>query len=991
MFERKREKTIFQIALRSLLLALALQFLLLVGSFAATGVTRRINRNAEEILAKQVENRSGYLTADLALDYACLNKLTDIVNSTLEAMLASGEASLADLNGAGGEELLCRVCPDLADGARERKVTGVFLLLNTQDLAAGAPEDLPGLYLRMPDPLSMAAKLHAEVLALRAPEALLAEGKLTMGEGWQPAFSAADGAEQPFFYQPYQAAVSGKGRLAAEDCGYWTTAPYILSGQSKGAIAYAQPLILPDGTVYGVLGVEFLTDYIHLLLPHGELMEGERGSYLLACGKVEENGLSPVALAGDAVPQDAVSNLRLRFVDAKRNVVTDETGKRYGAASALPLYGAGSPFHADQWYLVGFANRSDLHAFSTRLRRTVEICFLFTILTSVGCVFLLSYRISKPVRALSEELEKASRLSSLSLSSLPGVGIREIDQFLGAISRLQHEVADSSARFAQIIHLSSVDLAGYELREGTEQVYVTENYFPLMGAYGVDTKTLTVDRFREIKQEVKRGLETKTLEDGSIIYALPQPGGKMRYLRSNAVQDGGRLVGLLEDVTASTLERKQVEWERDSDVLTRLYGRQGFRRKAEELFAQPGVMRQAALVLLDLDNLKTTNDRFGHNYGDRYIQTMGRCLSEHTPEGTVCARMGGDEFVLLLYGYADKEKIRKALQALREAICGTAFVLPDGKDMGLSASGGVAWYPEDSDSLPLLLKYADFAMYQAKREKKGTWREFEPASYRRQYPEDQNRLEFYRMLEGGKVNYFFQPIFRADGGDVYGYEALMRVEMPNLRDPRQVLQIAGEEDALRQIEKLTMFRATEDYAALLEQEAAQEGALLFINSVGVEDMTLQEEQEYHERFSAIQGRLVLELAGTERMDPAMIRNKSVAQGFPGVYALDDYRGDYYSEASLETLQPAYVKIDMSLVRDVDADESKRRIVANIVRRAHGRGIKVIAKGVETGAELQALLDLEVDLLQGFFLARPGAVPPALTEDARLLLWDRGGA
>ncbi|RAZ93995.1 GGDEF domain-containing protein, partial [Klebsiella oxytoca] len=82
-----------------------------------------------------------------------------------------------------------------------------------------------------------------------------------------------------------------------------------------------------------------------------------------------------------------------------------------------------------------------------------------------------------------------------------------------------------------------------------------------------------------------------------------------KYLRSTTTQDGDKLVGLLEDVTASTLEKKQIERERDSDILTKLYGRQGFRREAEELFAQPDVMKHAALLMIDLDNLKTTNDR----------------------------------------------------------------------------------------------------------------------------------------------------------------------------------------------------------------------------------------------------------------------------------------------------------------------------------------------------------------------------------------------
>lgn len=225
------------------------------------------------------------------------------------------------------------------------------------------------------------------------------------------------------------------------------------------------------------------------------------------------------------------------------------------------------------------------------MTETLAFSFVGTILIGLIGIFLVSYRLSKPIHMLSGEVEKAKQMGTL--PSLPSTGIREIDQFSGAIARLQQEVADSATRFMQIIKMSSVDLAGYELKEGSDRVYVTDNYFPLMGEENVNIENLTVDKFREIKMAVKKNLIARTAEDGSTIYTMPQEDGRVRYLRSSTTQDGDRLVGLLEDVTASTLEKKQIERERDSDILTKLYGRQGFRREAEELFTQPEVMKHA--------------------------------------------------------------------------------------------------------------------------------------------------------------------------------------------------------------------------------------------------------------------------------------------------------------------------------------------------------------------------------------------------------------
>lgn len=616
----------------------------------------------------------------------------------------------------------------------------------------------------------------------------------------------------------------------------------------------------------------------------------------------------------------------------------------------------------------------------------LAVAFAGTILIGLAGIFLVSYRLSKPIHMLSEEVDKAKQMGTL--PSLPGTGIREIDQFSGALLRLQQEAADSATRFMQIIRMSSTDLAGYEMREGSDRVFVTTNYFPLMGAADVDTENLTVDKFREIKMEIKRHLTARTEEDGSTVYAMPNEDGSVRYLRSTTTQDGDRLVGLLEDVTASVLEKKKIEKERDSDVLTKLYGRQGFRREAEELFGQPCVMKHAALLMIDLDNLKAINDKFGHTFGDLYIQTAARCFQDNTPEGTLCARMGGDEFMILFYGYHDRETIRECLEKLYQAIGEVEFVLPDGQNMGLSASGGFTWYPEDSDSLPLLIKYSDFAMYQVKHSRKGLFREFDKGAWEQQMSGDQSRLEFHQMLEARKISFHFQPIFRAEDGTVYGYEALMRVDMPSLRDPRIVLQLAAQEGRMREVEKLAIFTATENYEALLAKNLVSPAAYLFINSIADESMTDEDEQEYHKRFKELQSRIVIEIAETGNLERELIRKKSATEGFKGVYALDDYGSGCNSERNLLTLNPRYVKVDINIVRDIDVDANKRQIVRNIVQHAHERGMRIIAEGIETGPELKTVLELQVDFLQGYYLARPGAVPPALSEDARLLLWDR---
>ncbi len=149
-------------------------------------------------------------------------------------------------------------------------------------------------------------------------------------------------------------------------------------------------------------------------------------------------------------------------------------------------------------------------------------------------------------------------------------------------------------------------------------------------------------------------------------------------------------------------ERLRIERERDYDVLTGLYNRQAFHRVSHELFQNPERLGVAALLMMDLDDLKHINDTYGHDWGDHYIQNTGRCIAEHSPPGTVCARLSGDEFLLLFYGYPGREQLREKLEALTRAMQQAVVVLPSGSDLHISISGGVAWYPEDGRDIETL-------------------------------------------------------------------------------------------------------------------------------------------------------------------------------------------------------------------------------------------------------------------------------------------------
>ena len=444
-------------------------------------------------------------------------------------------------------------------------------------------------------------------------------------------------------------------------------------------------------------------------------------------------------------------------------------------------------------------------------------------------------------------------------------------------------------------------------------------------------------------------------------------------------------VGLAEDMTTTVLEQQRIEHERDYDTLTGLYRRRAFDRACDALFQQLEKLGCAALLMMDLDNLKQINDTYGHDWGDQYIRQTGQCFAANTPANTICSRLSGDEFLIFFYGYQDQAQLRTQLELLSAALQRSVSILPNGKQLHISISGGIAWYPTDGHDLLTLKKYADFAMYQVKHSHKGRMCDFDIGSYHQEAYAAQTQQDFERLLQEELVSYHFQPICSARSGRVAAYEALMRVDLPTLHSPAQVMQLAHETGRLYEIERITVFHSSEIFQRMQAQGLLQSDALLFINSIANVSLTVEDVEEYAQRYPELLKRLVVEITEQEDLDRACLERKRNVPGFSGSFALDDYGSGYSNELNLLELSPRYIKIDISIVRGIDTDRDKQQIVSNIVAYAHARSMQLIAEGIETEAQLRTVIGLGVDLLQGYYLSRPAAVPAPIAPAAQAVI------
>ena len=988
--ENRPERTVFHNIFATMMLVLAVELLLATVSILAVNVTGQLDENAKDLLTMRVRNRASYVQ-DILRNAEDLGQLSDQINTTTQQMLQSGAISLDTLDNSSEQSnaLLVSIAPQLLDTLREKQVTGIFIMLNTHDLdTCEVGKKMPGIYLRDQNPDARPSERNSDLLLERASATVVKELGIGTDKGWQPAFPYQGDTKGGILRTVFQTAYKSGASLSAENYGRWTTSSYCLAGDDRHAIAYSMPLILPDGTVYGVVGVELLTEYLQTKLPFTELDEDKAGTYFIVSttDALTDDMLTlrkTVTSGEDLAAADAPLDILNCRSDGNGNAWMELNGKRYYMVlEPLQVYNRNAPFAAEKWFLVGTMEQSVLLAFSDRVREVLLATIVVTLVLSVFGSLLVSARLASPINHLYREVIDAQEKKTF--PQLSRTSIREVDRFAETITELNKELVTNSTKFLRIMDMASVEIGGYELRTDTGSVFVTDNFFSLLGMPDVQGNQLSVRRFEEVLKGIRENNTCAHTAEGDELLTIQQPDG-VRYIMLRSTIEGHAKIGLAEDVTATVLERKRIEHERDYDILTELYNRQAFNRVCTELFAAPERMGVAALLMMDLDNLKHINDTYGHDWGDQYIRRTGRCLRENTPAGTVCARLSGDEFLVLFHGYRSRDEVRAKIDCLTKAMQINVALLPSGNALHISLSGGIAWYPDDGQDWETLKKYADFAMYQVKHADKGRVEEFDIGVYNREAYAERTRREFQQLLSNAQVFYCFQPIFSARSGRVVAYEALMRSDLPTLRSPATIMKLAREQGALYEIERITFTKALETFDSLCRAGSVSGDAMLFVNSIANTCLTHVDGKYIDSRWHELCRRMVVEITEEESIDHEALERKRNAPGFSGMFALDDYGSGYSNENTLLELAPRFIKVDIAIIRGIDTSPDKQQILRNVVAYAHSRSMKIVAEGVETAAELRTVIELGADLLQGYFLARPAIVPEDIAPEAAAII------
>jgi diguanylate cyclase (GGDEF)-like protein len=417
------------------------------------------------------------------------------------------------------------------------------------------------------------------------------------------------------------------------------------------------------------------------------------------------------------------------------------------------------------------------------------------------------------------------------------------------------------------------------------------------------------------------------------------------------------------------------------DALTGLANRESLAGALREQFANAATgASHAALLYIDLDEFKNINDSAGHEAGDSVLVEIAARLRSCSGAGDTVARLGGDEFAIAVAGNGDPDHAVDLAERVRRELRHPVTV--SGLERRMSASIGVARIPEDGDSVDVLLRNADIAMYQAKERGRNQAVAFAPGMLRQMTDRVTLEMDLQRALENDELEMHYQPIVRTDGS--IAAEALLRWGRRDGRivNPAEFIAIAEQSDLILDIGSRVIERVCRDLAAWRDQ-----GLLPQYVSINVSPRQLHADDFQHVLLDNLGAyglsprHIQLELTETSIADGERVSEviESLAQhGFS--IAIDDFGTGYSSLSHLHRYPFSVVKIDRSFVLGIPRSRIAMQLAGTIIRMAHGLDKLVIAEGVETQEQRQALLEFGCDAMQGFLFGR--AAPAA--EFARLL-------
>ena len=552
-------------------------------------------------------------------------------------------------------------------------------------------------------------------------------------------------------------------------------------------------------------------------------------------------------------------------------------------------------------------------------------------------------------------------------------------------TRARLQVAEQDQRIKSVFEMSPLGIALVDA--GGYLAEINDHFGKLLG-YRSDeiTQVTLIDLTHPEDREAVGQLVQKILTGKIDHYEIEQ-----RYLtksgqildavtRARAIlnEHGDLLywIGLIEDISERKRNEEQIAYQAFHDPLTGLPNRFLFNDRLDMAMAQAVRKKHLLAVLfLDLDHFKTVNDSLGHSTGDELLKATARRLLRWIRDEDTVARIGGDEFLILLQNIDAPETAIRVSQRIHESLA-RPFTI-EGRNLYTSASMGLTFFPTDGRDVKTLMTNADLAMYRAKEEGRNTYRVFTPSMNRKIKRRLLMENNLRRALENNELLLYYQPKINCRTGLVSGVEALIRWRRPGvgLILPDEFIPLAEDIGVIVAIGEWAMRQACFQAAEWRAQGMTDLGMAVNLSPRQFRELNLADTvADCLSRSGLPADGLKLEVTENAVMydvESAIRTMKQLSDLGVGL-SLDDFGRGYSSLYYLKRFPISELKIDRSFVSDVPGDADSSSIVDTIISISRSLDIQVVAEGVETAEQLEFLRQRSCDQMQGFLFSPPAA-------------------
>lgn len=446
---------------------------------------------------------------------------------------------------------------------------------------------------------------------------------------------------------------------------------------------------------------------------------------------------------------------------------------------------------------------------------------------------------------------------------------------------------------------------------------------------------------------------------------------------SNTKSEQPNLIFQLQDITAKKSAEEKLQHEATHDALTGLPNRPVFMKKLGEALEKSKelVGYKVTVLFIDLDRFKYVNDSLGHLIGDELLKEIGVRLSECMREPDLVARLGGDEFTVLVEGKSDVSEVAVIAERIQQK-----FSLPfnlRGHEVYSSASIGILHATEKHLTSEDVMRDADTAMYQAKRAGKARHEVFDEKMHSAAKEILQLETDLRRAIERECIDVVYQPIYSLETDEIECFESLARWVHPELGEikPSKFITLAEEIGLINRVCELILRKACQEIGSLQNRKSDEKKYAVSINlscrQFSQKTLVKSIEDILDEtRFSPHNLKLeITESVFFEHQDRAVVMLNQLREDGIEIN-IDDFGTGYSNLGYLMKLPISALKIDRSFVSMIDSEGKNDEIVRAIITLSRNLGLKVIAEGVETKAQVEALKRLKCEAAQGYHFAAP---------------------